>query len=308
MNRRVFNQKLSSLALGASVLGRAPVLISDQDSKAAVVPSIVPFQLSVMLWTVFNGMPMEDRLAKVAEAGYSNVGLVGEYRTWTDDQYASIHAKRISLGITFDATGVVKTGVSNPQDRDAMLTELKNMLPILEKLESPTVIMFSGNVVPELTRDQQHQSCIDGLKAAVQLIEGKKINGQLVKIIIENNDPEENPKYFLNSMAEEFEIVKAVDHPQVRAVYDIYHEQVSQGNLIKKLQNNLPYIAVIHIADVPGRHEPGTGEINCANIYRKLVELKYDGTVAMEFKPTGDGVAMLRVARTMAESAVASGH
>jgi hydroxypyruvate isomerase len=60
---------------------------------------------------------------------------------------------------------------------------------------------------------------------------------------------------------------------------------------------------VIHIADVPGRHEPGTGEINFLNIYKKLVELKYDGFVAMEFRPTGDPIAALRAARAMAESA-----
>jgi hydroxypyruvate isomerase len=96
--------------------------------------------------------------------------------------------------------------------------------------------------------------------------------------------------------------VKAVDHPQVRFLYDLYHEQIAEGNLIEKIQKNLSYISVIHIADVPGRHEPGTGEINFVNIYRKLIELKYDGMVAMEFRPTGDPVAMLRAARAMAES------
>jgi hydroxypyruvate isomerase len=59
---------------------------------------------------------------------------------------------------------------------------------------------------------------------------------------------------------------------------------------------------VIHVADVPGRHEPGTGEIKYQNIFRKLVELKYDGMVAMEFRPTGGPVAQLRAAREMALS------
>jgi len=302
MNRRSFNRQLSSFALGASVLGGAPELLANQSSSAASKISSVPFQFSVMLWTVFTGMPMEDRLAKVAEAGYRNVQLVGEYRMWTDDQYASINAKRKSLGMTFDATTGVKHGLVNPQDRDALLADVKDALPIMEKLECPSLIITSGNVVPGLSRDEQHQSCIDGLRAAIPLIEGKKINGQPVKIIVENIDPEENPKYYLTSVAEGFEIMKAVDHPQVRFLYDLYHEQIAEGNLIEKIQKNLPYIAVIHIADVPGRHEPGTGEINFANIYRKLIELKYDGTVAMEFKPTGDPTAMLRAARAMAES------
>jgi hydroxypyruvate isomerase len=303
MNRRSFNRQLSSIALGASVLGRAPELLASQGGNAPAKASSVPFQFSVMLWTVFTGMPMEDRLAKVAEAGYRNVQLVGEFRPWTDDQYTSINAKRKSLGMTFDATTAVKHGLVNPQDRDALLADLKDALPIMEKLECPSLIVTSGNVVPGLSHDEQHQSCIDGLKAAIPLIEGKKINGQPVKIIVENIDPEENPKYYLTSVAEGFEIIKAVDHPQVRFLYDLYHEQIAEGNLIEKIQKNLPYIAVIHIADVPGRHEPGTGEINFVNIYRKLIELRYDGTVAMEFKPTGDPTAMLRAARAMAESA-----
>ncbi len=303
MNRRTFNQQLTSLAFGASILNREPLRLSLQDNKIAPAQSPLPFQLSVMLWTVFTGMPIEDRLAKVAEAGYSNVQLTGEFRNWTDDQYASVNAKRKALGINFDATSGVRHGIGNPDDRDAMLAELKAILPVMERLDCPSVILLSGNVIPELTRDQQHQSCIDGLKAAVALIEGKKINGQPVKIIVENIDPEENPKYFLTSVAEGFEILKAVDHPQVRFLYDLYHDQIAEGNLIKKLQNNLPYVSVIHIADVPGRHEPGTGEINFTNIYKKLVELKFNGTVAMEFRPTGDPVAMLHAARAMAVAA-----
>jgi hydroxypyruvate isomerase len=303
VNRRAFNKQVTSLAFGASVLAREPLFLASQDDKAVGGPSALPFQLSVMLWTVFTGMPIEDRLAKVAEAGYSNVQLTGEFRNWTDDQYASVNAKRKALGINFDATSGVRHGIGNPQDRDAMLAELKAILPVMERLDCPSVILLSGNVIPELTRDQQHQSCIDGLKAAVALIDGKKINGQLVKIIVENIDPEENPKYYLTSVAEGFEILKAVDHPQVRFLYDLYHDQIAEGNLIKKLQNNLPYVSVIHIADVPGRHEPGTGEINFTNIYKKLAELKFNGTVAMEFRPTGDPVAMLRAARAMAIAA-----
>ncbi len=311
MNRRSFNRQLASLAVGASALAGAPVPLLAGESKATAgllsapgaAASTVPFQFSVMLWTVFTSLPMEDRLAKVAEAGYRNVQLVGEFRMWTDDDYARVNAKRKSLGMTFDATTAVRHGLVNPQDRDALLAELNAALPIMEKLECPTLIITTGNIVPELSHEQQHQSCIDGLKAMAKVIEGKKINGQLMKIILENIDPEENPKYYLTSVAEGFEIMKAVDHPQVRFLYDLYHEQIAEGNLIEKIQKNLPYIAVIHIADVPGRHEPGTGEINFLNIYRKLVELKYDGIVAMEFRPTGDPIAMLRGARAMAESA-----
>jgi hydroxypyruvate isomerase len=159
---------------------------------------------------------------------------------------------------------------------------------------------MSGNVVAGMPRAVQHESCIEGLKRAVALVEGKQINGQPVRLLLENIDPEENPKYYMTSVAEGFEIVRAVDHRQVRLLYDFFHEQISEGNLIEKLEKNIDYTGLVHIADVPGRHIPGTGEINYDNIYRKLAELKYDRTVAMEFLPIHDGVSELRRAKEQA--------
>ena len=263
----------------------------------------MPFQLSVMLWTVFTDLPFEQRLAKVAEAGYRNVELTGEFKNWTDDDFVRINATRKNLGINFDLTSGMQHNLGDPKERDALRRRTKGQARRHGEARIARLNLHSGNIVPGLSREEQHQSCIDGLKALVPLVAGKQINGKPVKLLVECIDAEENPKYFLTRASEAFEIIKAVDHPQVRFLYDLYHEQISEGNLIEKLQNNLPYIAVIHIADVPGRHEPGTGEINFSNIYRKLVELKFDGVVAMEFKPTSDSVAALRAARVMAESA-----
>jgi hydroxypyruvate isomerase len=91
-----------------------------------------------------------------------------------------------------------------------------------------------------------------------------------------------------------------VNHPQVKLLYDFFHEQIAAGNLIAKLEKALPHLALVHVADVPGRHEPGTGEINYENIIRKLTELNYRGMIAMEFYPTSDPVGKLREAREMA--------
>ena len=143
------------------------------------------------------------------------------------------------------------------------------------------------------------QSCIDGLKQAVAMVEGKQIEGQPVRLLLECIDPEENPRYFLQSAAEAIEIVRAVNHPQVQFLYDLFHEQIAEGNLIEKLEKHTDVIGLIHVADVPGRHEPGTGEINYANMYRKLAELKYRHMVAMEFRPLGDEVEALRAAKAM---------
>ena len=256
-----------------------------------------------MLWTVFRDLPFEQRLENVAKAGYTNVELVGEYAKWSPADFDRANAARKRLGITFDATAGLGHGVANPADRDAFLADLRQALVPMETLGCPAMIVLSGNVVPGLSREAQHQSSIDGLKRAAALVEGRKINGQPVRILLECIDPEENPKYFLTSAAEAIEIVRAVNHPQVQFLYDLFHEQIGEGNLIEKLEKNIDVIGLIHIADVPGRHKPGTGEINYANIYRKLAALKYQRMAAMEFLPQGDAIAELREARSQVETA-----
>ncbi len=253
-----------------------------------------------MLWTVFTKMPFEQRLERIVEAGYSNVELIGEYKKWSEQEWKQAIQKSKQLDITFDVTAGLRHAVANPHERDALLADVSYELSSMERLNCPALIIMSGNVVPGMPRAVQHESCIEGLKRAAALVEGKQIKGQPVRLLLENIDPEENPKYYMTSVAEGFEIVRAVDHPQVRLLYDFFHEQISEGNLIEKLEKNIDYTGLVHIADVPGRHIPGIGEINYDNIYRKLVELKYDRTVAMEFLPIHDGVAELRRAKEQA--------
>jgi hydroxypyruvate isomerase len=294
MNRREFGQAVAGTVVAAgSALARSQ-MVQDRTSPSA------PFDVSVMLWTVFRDLPFEARLEKVAGAGYRNVELVGEYEHWSDADFDRANAKRKELRITFDCTAGLKHSLCNPAERDALISEWRRTIPIMERLDCPAMIFLSGNVVPGMTMEAQQQSCVDGLKAAVALVEGKKINGRPVRLLLENIDPEENPHYFLTSVARGFEIVKAVNHPEVQFLYDFFHEQISEGNLIEKIEKNIQHVGLVHIADVPGRHEPGTGEINYENIFRKLGRLNYKEIVAMEFLPTRDPVEQLRKAREMA--------
>ena len=298
ISRRQFAQSIASAALATTVMHGEPT------SYAAAAAA--PFPLSVMLWTVWTGLPFEQRLANVAEAGYNNVELVGEYAKWSDLEFEHANEARKRLGIQFDATAGLHNGIGNPAVREGFLDEFKQSLVPMERLDCPAMIVLSGNVVPGLSREAQHASCIEGLKRAASLIEGRQIAGQPVRLLLECIDPEENPRYFLQSAAEGIEIVRALNHPQVQFLYDLFHEQISEGNLIEKLEKHIDIIGLIHVADVPGRHEPGTGEINYANIYRKLAALNYTRMVAMEFKPTGDAVASLRAARQLVSSATST--
>jgi hydroxypyruvate isomerase len=302
MNRRTFVQTVAGTAAAAYGVSHVSNLLSEEPPLAANTGEGfgVPFSLSVMLWTVFTDLPFERRLEKVAEAGYKNVELVGEYDNWTEEDFKRANAKRKELGINFDCTAGLKHGVSVPDDRQPLLDELRHVLPIMEQIACPNMILLSGDRIPGMPRDVQHRCCIETLKAAADLVQSKSIHGEPVRLLLETIDPEENPKYYLTEIAEALEIVQATGHPQVRLLYDLYHEQIAAGNLIEKLEKSLSHLGLVHVADVPGRHEPGTGEINYQNIFRKLAELNYTGVAAMEFHPSGDPVVQLRAARDMA--------
>lgn len=290
MNRRRFTQTVGAAALAAAAQ-ELPA-----SGGAALATRKQPYALSVMLWTVFPKLPFEQRLEKTAEAGFNQVELVGEYdaERWTAADFARANATRKRLGIRIDATAGLAHGIGDPAAQDAFLADLRGALTPMETLGCPAIIVLSGNVVPGMARETQHACCIETLKRAAALVEGRTIEGQPVRLLLETIDPEENPKYFLTRMTEAIEVVRAVNHPQVQVLYDFFHEQIAEGNLIEKLEKHIDVVGLVHVADVPGRHQPGTGEINYINIYRALGRLNYRHNVAMEFVPLGDPVATLR--------------
>jgi len=290
MNRRAFARSLTGTVLGAAAFGDRSFLGAPA-SPAGEEAAGVPFKFSVMLWTVFEKLPFEERLEKVAAAGYHAVQLVDEFAHWSEEDFRKVNSKRRALGMTFDAL-LGGGDLADPRKRDAFLADIRKALKIAGKLECPGLIVMSGNVVEGMPREAQHRSIVEGLKRAAEIVEGKGVT-----LLVENIDLEENPRYYLWSMPEGFKIIEEVGHPQVKFLYDFFHAQISGGNLIALLERNIDKVGDVHIADVPGRHEPGTGEINYTNIYRKLAALKYDRYVTMEFLPTGDPVESLRAAR-----------
>jgi hydroxypyruvate isomerase len=248
-----------------------------------------------MLWTIFNDLPFEQRLEKVAEAGYHAVELVGEFRDWKKQDFANARRKKSELKIEFDGTTGVWLALADASARELFIKSLREFVPTMRELECTRLIMQTGDAIPGLSRAEMHANCIETLKRGGEIAVENNI-----ELLIENIDPEENPKYFLTLSAEGFEIVRSVGNPHVKFLYDFFHEQIAAGNLIAKLEKNIDLVGLVHIADVPGRHDPGTGEIYYPNIFRKLGEIGYSRYVAMEFKPAGEPIAALRAAREMA--------
>jgi hydroxypyruvate isomerase len=252
-----------------------------------------PVRFSVMLWTLEKQASFDQCLELVAAAGYQGVELVGEFQAWTAADKRRILARMRMLGLRFDAMSGVPTGFALPDKSELFLQQFTAHIEAAHELECPQVILLSGNRTG--TPGTQRLCAIENLKRAAEIADRRQI-----EIVIEPIDLLENPAIFLASVTPAFEIARAVNQPNLKVLYDLYHEQRSFGNLIEKLEQNIALVGLIHVADVPGRHAPGTGEINFPAIYRKLAELHYDRWIAMEFYPTTEPGASLRQARTEA--------
>jgi hydroxypyruvate isomerase len=272
MRRREFVGTCIGAAVASPFATAGLASPSESREPAASGP---PFKLSVMLWTVYEKLPFEQRLEKVAEAGYHAVELVNEFKDWKKEQFAAARAKKRQLGIEFDGTCGIWPTFADANDREKTLKALEDFIPTMKELECTRMITQTGNKVPGLSEEQMRANCIETLKRVGDIAAKNNI-----EILVENIDPEENPKYFLLYSSDGFEIVRSVGNPHVKFLYDFYHEQIAAGNLIEKLEKNIG--------------------LDYESIFRKLAQLKYSGYAAMEFMPQGDPIAELRAAREMA--------
>jgi hydroxypyruvate isomerase len=286
LSRRGFG-RLIAAAVVARVGAHGGLMGQVQQGVAETGP-----QFSVMMWALNQRGSFEENLERVAEAGYRHVELVGEFAGWSEEDRRRIMARMRALKITVDATSGMKLGFADPAGGDAFVAELKGFIPTMQRLGCGQIILLSGKRVEGAAPGAQKAASVEALKRAADLL-----NAAGLMCVIEPIDRLENPPIYLDGVTEAFEIVMAVGSSKVKVLYDLYHEQRGRGNLIEKLEKNIDEVGLIHVADVPGRHEPGTGEVNYANIYRKLAELHYQGVIAMEFYPTGDVVETLRRAR-----------
>jgi len=259
----------------------------------AAAPSSASIQLSVMLWTLKGSF--DERLEAAAKAGISSAQLVNEWVPWNGTEIDRINTLRRSLGISIDALLGQENwknrpvSLVSPAHREGFLADLRRAFAVAKRLECPRIIVMSGDDRPGVPHSEQYASIVEGLKRAGDLAARENLT-----VIIEPlNSLVNHPGYFLTSGVEGLKAVKEADHPHVKLLFDIYHQQVQEGNIIDTLTKNVQHIAVFHVADCPGRHDPGTGELHYSNIYKAIAKTAFRGHIAMEYLPLGDQVASL---------------
>lgn len=259
-----------------------------------------------MIWTV-NGS-FEEKLETAARAGLQSVELVGEHTDWSDADIKRVKklVRSFKLGIdTISATpnwSRMPVSMVDPAQREDLLKEVDRNIVFAQKLEIPLLLLMSGNAIEGRSRRQQYASLIEGCKRCGEL--AAKAG---VKLIVEPlNDKVNHQGFFLTTCVEGLRLVKEVDNPHVRLLFDIYHEQVQIGNVIRTIREAASHTEVFHVADNPGRNDPGTGEMNYPNIYKAIQKAGYKGYITMEYLPLGDPVKSLTKAVDEMRAAIAA--
>ena len=266
-----------------------------------------PFKLSVMLWTLRPKYTAEQAIDLVAGAGYNGFELVGEDKKWTPADVERIRGRMTQLGIVCDATAGIDTGFAESGAAQKLADELTARIAQSERLGCRRIILLSGKRDASISRDKQHAVCVENLQRAADV--AAKHNFVL---LLEPIDTLENPSIYLTQVEEAFAIASAVNSPAVQVLYDVYHQQrglpANSGiaPLVSPLRGNIHLLGLVHVADVPGRHAPGTGTIDYPAIYRALHKDGYSGWMAMEFMPTGDATAELK--KAAAETVASAGR
>ena len=293
MNRREFGRAIASATLGATLI-RAVA----QTATPAVSEPRFSCEIAMLK------LPSFDRCIEVvAEAGYQGVELTGYFQAWDAEERRRLMSKMRSLGVMIDMLSGLQASFAIPGQTEEFVTRVTEHCRVASQLDCPQINIKSGKRLTDVDPRAQFQASVDNLKRASDAAEKSGIN-----IVIEPIDLIESPSIFLTSVHDGFDIVRAVNRPNVKVLYDFYHEQRGGGNLIEKLEQNIAWVGLVHIADVPGRHEPGTGEIDYENVYRSLGRLHYTRFIGMEYAPTSDPVASLRKTRMEAQRAIAEGN
>ena len=280
--------RLTSRAAGTSPLAAAPENVRSHDG------TWLTYAVNVeMTW---GNLPFLDRLRKVKEAGFTHY----EFWPWRNKDIDAIVALNQELGLTavqFSASPVkgFGHGITNPDParRQEFEEEIRSAIPVAKKLGVKKLCVVAGEETKGYSREEQTQAVIAALKAGARIVEPEGIT-----IILEPlNVLVDHPRQLIVRSEHAALVLKLVGSPNVKMLFDIYHQQISEGNLTGNIRKYHDLIGYFQLADHPGRHEPTTGEINYPFVLRTIHEIGYRDPIGMEMSPKSDPMEAFKAIR-----------
>jgi len=247
------------------------------------------FRLAVSAEMVFTDLPFQERVRRIDELGFEV-----EIWDWTRKDIAAL----VATGATFSSmTGYITGTLADPDGAEELLRTAAQSLKVAEQLNCPRLNVHGTGLddrgLPVIGTDVVSPAM--WLTAARTLSRLAELGEQAGRVFtLENlNTAVDHPRTPFAKTADTLALVEAVDNPYLRMNLDLYHAQIGEGNLIQLVERALPVVGEIQVADVPGRCEPGTGEIHYPAVAAALNRLGYDGVVALEAFASGDSLVAL---------------
>jgi len=278
----------NATATGAAILAAPAVFGSASASKLqkatdATAPFNLKYAPSIGMFRENAGNDIIDNIKFCYDMGFRAMfdnGLIGRP---VEDQI-KITSELQRLGMEFGpfvlyADFAVSSFVLNtPEIREMLVNKMKEGVEVAKRTGAKWALVVPGRFDEKLHHDFQTANVVDNLRYCCDIMEPAGLT-----IVLEPlNTLRNHPGLFLNGIPQAYEICRAVNRPVCKIVDDIYHQQITEGNLIPNMEAAWSEIAAFHLGDNPGRNEPGTGEINFKNVFKYIYSRNYQGVLCME--------------------------
>ena len=242
---------------------------------------------SICIEPLFEDIPFEDRIKLVSKIGFKTIEFwdPGEKDLDIIKKNCNLHKVSISDCTLNNPWGNKRLNV----DTEIFIANFEATIPMIKKINCNKVICLTGEIEKYKSIKDQRARVIANLKEASKIADREDIY-----IVLEAlNSYVDHKDYFLDSSKLGFDIIKEVNHERVKLLYDIYHMQIMEGNIISTIKENIEFIGHFHSAGIPGRHELFTGEINYTNVLEAIENLGYTGYFGLEYWPSMDSTKSL---------------
>ncbi|MCG3147437.1 MAG: hypothetical protein PCFJNLEI_00877 [Verrucomicrobiae bacterium] len=255
-------------------------------------------ELGLCVEMALSKLPFEQRLKKAAAAGFKNVEMWFVDMSYKGQPEAlAVMAKKYGVKITNTVIGApdgsIGGGLTNPKNRPQWLARTKLTLDFNQRAGIGATIVCTGNEVRGMSDAAMMKSVIEGLKPTLELAEKAGVTLLLEPL----NTRYDHPGYWAHSSDQGAEICRRLKSKRLKLLFDCYHMQIMEGDLLKHIERNLDVIGHFHSAGVPGRNEVFKGETNYPFVLAGIKKLGYKGVFGLEYQPTMDDVKSLKETR-----------
>ena len=282
--RRFLSRSVAGVAIGAPAIVPASAALAEEAdiSQLGQTPK-TRFAVNVEMW--WTRLPFLERVQKAADFGYPAIEL-WPYENKDIDKLAALTGKLEIEIAQFTAWGFTP-GMNNPENEDKFVAKIEEACQVAHRLSCKKMTVVAGNNQPGMTRQQMHEQVIKALRRAAPIAERNKV----MLILEPMNGRVDHPGHCLYGSPDAIAICKAVGSEFVKINWDLYHMQITEGDLCGRMKEGYPWIGYLQLADHPGRNEPGTGEIHYNRVFKQAWELGYRGYVGLECRPRTTEVA-----------------